>query len=128
MLLLLLRLYGKERELPLTCTDLSKTPEQERAGRSSLTNTVSMLKACSFLCSPSLKSRGLNRVPKGSVEGVLQGLWGLWCKRKSESFVNAYFSSILHIDISCCLANAKKKKGISVITEISLGVTLHSSG
>lgn len=57
-------------------TVLSKNPEQERAERSSLTNTISMLKACSFLCSTCPKSRGLCRVPKGSVEGVLQGAWG----------------------------------------------------
>lgn len=53
-----------------------KNPEQERAERSYLTNAINMLKACSFLCFTSPKSRGLCRVPKGSVEGVLQGAWG----------------------------------------------------
>lgn len=89
---------------------ICQKPQSRREWEGVILLTQSVLKACSFLCTASPKSRGLNRVPKGSVEGVLQGPLGCWGKRKGESFVNAHFSSILHIDISWCLTNAKKKE------------------
>lgn len=106
MVLLLLRLYRKERELPFIFVVLSKTPEQETAGRCYLTNAVSMLKACDFLCSASPNPGACTGSPRGVLKESSK-VRGDSSARARVSFVKVHVSSILHIGISWCLTNAK---------------------
>lgn len=79
---------------------------QSRKEWEELITTVCFLKACNPLWSASPKCRDLHGLPKG-VHSQVHG--DKESKRKSRSFVNTLFSSILYTGISWYLTNAKKE-------------------